>query len=73
MSALCAALFVQPAGIYSELGFVDMWDESRDARNYEGSLPVVAHPPCQLWGKMARVNYVRWGGEHNKPGNDGGC
>ena len=22
---------------------------------------------------MAKVNYARWGGEHNKPGNDGGC
>jgi hypothetical protein len=22
---------------------------------------------------MAAVNYARWGGEHNKPGNDGGC
>jgi hypothetical protein len=22
---------------------------------------------------MANVNYARWGGEHNKPGNDGGC
>lgn len=22
---------------------------------------------------MAHVNYARWGGDHNKPGNDGGC
>jgi len=22
---------------------------------------------------MARVNFARWGGEHNRPGNDGGC
>jgi hypothetical protein len=22
---------------------------------------------------MANVNYARWGGEHNRPGNDGGC
>lgn len=70
---LCAALFVQPSGIYSELGFVDMWGEARDARSYCGSLPVVAHPPCQLWGNMANVNYARWGGEHNRPGNDSGC
>jgi len=21
---------------------------------------------------MAKINYLRWGGEHNKPGNDGG-
>lgn len=67
-----AALFVQPFGVYNIEG-VDCWDEKRDARNYNGSLPVIAHPPCQLWGNMAFVNYARWGGEHNKPFNDGGC
>jgi len=67
-----AALYVQPDGCYSGLRGVDAWDEKRDARNYDGPYPVVAHPPCQRWGKMARVNYARWGGEHNRPGNDGG-
>lgn len=70
---LCAALYVQPDGCYSDLDSIDAWPEERDARKYEGVLPVVAHPPCQLWGKMAKVNFARWGGEHNKPGNDGGC
>lgn len=70
---MIAALFVQEGGCYYGLHSVDPWPESRDARNYKGDLPVVAHPPCQLWGKMARVNYKRWGGEHNRPGNDGGC
>jgi hypothetical protein len=73
MDAKVAALFVQPDGCYSELPFVDMWDEQRDARKYPGDLPVIAHPPCQLWGNLAYVNYTRWGGEHNKPGNDNGC
>lgn len=68
-----AALFVQPDGCYAGLDSVDCWPESRDARLYKGPHPVVAHPPCQLWGAMANVNYARWGGEHNKPGNDGGC
>lgn len=68
-----AALFVQSDGCYSQVPWVDMWPEDRDARNYMGPLPVVAHPPCQLWGAMAAVNYARWGGEHNRPGNDGGC
>lgn len=67
-----AALYVQPDGCYANLPFVDAWDEARDARLYAGPYPVVAHPPCQRWGKMARVNYARWGGEHNRPGNDGG-
>jgi len=26
-----------------------------------------------LWGAFAPINYKRWGGEHNRPGNDGGC
>lgn len=68
-----AALYVEPDGAYIGLPGVDTWDESRDARTYAGPHPVVAHPPCQRWGAMAAVNYARWGGEHNKPGNDGGC
>ena len=70
---MIAALFVQPDGCYAGLPDVDAWPEHRDARLYDGVLPVVAHPPCQLWGNMAAVNYARWGGEHNKLGNDGGC
>lgn len=68
-----AALFVDPAGVYAELPGVDLWPESRDARLYAGTDPVVAHPPCQLWTNFAALNYQRWGGEHNRPGNDGGC
>lgn len=68
-----AALFVQEYGCYSQDPLIDAWPEHRDARLYTGDLPVVAHPPCQLWGAMASVNYARWGGEHNRPGNDGGC
>lgn len=70
---VCAAIFVQPDGCYSNLSHVDCWPEVRDARLYAGPYPVVAHPPCQLWGSMASVNYARWGGEHNRPGNDKGC
>jgi hypothetical protein len=70
---MIAALFVETDGCYFDIPGVDPWDEARDARNYAGPHPVVAHPPCQRWGAMAKVNYVRWGGEHLKPGNDGGC
>lgn len=70
---MIAALYVEKGGSYFGLPDVDPWDESRDARTYEGPHPVVAHPPCQRWGAMAIVNYARWGGEHNRPGNDGGC
>lgn len=73
VSPSVAALFVQPDGCYANRHDIDAWPESRDARRYAGPLPVVAHPPCQLWGSMAAVNFARWGGEHNRPGNDGGC
>lgn len=68
-----AALFVQTGGVYFGLPDVDPWDEARDARLYAGPWPVVAHPPCQLWTNLAHVNFKRYGGEHNRPGNDGGC
>jgi hypothetical protein len=68
-----AALYVDPLGCYANLPGVDCWDESRDARRYAGPYPVVAHPPCHLWVNLAALNFKRYGGEHNRPGNDGGC
>lgn len=68
-----AALYIERSGPYDMFPLVDAWDKDRDARNYNGPHPVVAHPPCHLWGKFARINFKRWGGEHNRPGNDGGC
>ena len=73
MGGQIAALFVETSGCYLNLPGVDLWDVERDARKYDGPWPAVAHPPCQLWGRFAHVNYARWGGEHNRPGNDGGC
>ena len=70
---MIAALYVQTDGVYFGLPNVDPWDEKRDARKYAGPWPVVAHPPCQLWTNLAAVNFKRYGGEHNRPGNDGGC
>jgi hypothetical protein len=70
---MIAALFVETGGCYYNLPYVDPWDIHRDARKYNGPHPIVAHPPCQLWGPFAAINYKRWGGEHNRPGNDGGC
>ena len=69
---MISALFVQSEGCYFGIDDIDPWDEERDAKTYNGNNPVIAHPPCQLWGKMANVNFSRWGGEHNRPGNDGG-
>lgn len=65
-----AALYVDPAGVYAGLDDVELWDEARDARLYGGPWPVVAHPPCNRWGQLARVNNARWG---TMLGADGGC
>jgi hypothetical protein len=70
---MIAGLFIDPRGPYPELDGVDCWDSDRDARLYRGTAPVVAHPPCHLWTNLACVNYKRYGGEHNRPGNDRGC
>lgn len=68
---MIAALYVDGDGCYGGLPGVDVWDETRDARAYAGPHPVVAHPPCQRWGRF-------WHGSPRKPhqftmGDDGGC
>lgn len=68
---MIAALYVEAGGCYAGLPGVDAWDISRDARRYAGPYPVVAHPPCQRWGRF-------WHGSTRKPhqfklGDDGGC
>jgi hypothetical protein len=47
-----AALFVRHDSIYKEMPGVDAWDIERDARNWRGGCPVVAHPPCRAWGRL---------------------
>jgi hypothetical protein len=66
-----AALYVQRDGCYYGLPDVDPWDEARDARQYAGPWPVVAHPPCERWCMpLAKVNETRYG---HRVGDDGGC
>lgn len=67
---MIAALFVERNGPYFGLEGVDPWDESRDARKYAGPWPVVAHPPCARWCRLAGLVEARWG---HKRGDDGGC
>lgn len=68
---MIAALFVEKNGVYSGLPDVDVWDVERDARKYAGQYPVVAHPPCQRWGRY-------WSGGpsarvRRELGDDDGC
>jgi hypothetical protein len=67
---MIAALYVLKDGPYYGLPDVDPWPEERDARLYEGPWPVVAHPPCQRWGRFAR-GIERAGGP--LVGDDGDC
>lgn len=60
---MIAALYVATGGCYFGLPDVDPWDVTRDARLYAGPHPVVAHPPCERWG--------RWAGP--AIGQDDGC
>jgi hypothetical protein len=48
---MIAALYVETDGCYFGLPDVDPWDEQRDARLYGGPWPVVAHSPCERWGR----------------------
>lgn len=70
-----AALYVMKNGCYSNLEGIDPWDEARDARNYRGSHPVIAHPPCQRWGKMwfGQPLAISKGAPKKVLGEDGGC
>jgi hypothetical protein len=66
-----AALYVATNGCYFNLPGVDPWDEPRDARKFWGPGPVVAHPPCERWGR-----YSEGGPSHHgrfKTGDDGGA
>jgi hypothetical protein len=66
-----AALFVLPDGPYADVSGVDLWSKDRDARTYAGPFKVIAHPPCERWGRYwfggpsARVRRVK--------GDDDGC
>lgn len=70
-----AALYVETDGSYFGLPGVDPWDEARDARLYAGPHPVVAHPPCQRWGKLwaGQPLHIKRTGERKIKGDDGGC
>ncbi len=68
---MVAALYVETGGCYFGLPDCDPWDEPRDARLYAGPHAVIAHPPCQRYGRYwsggpsAKVRRIK--------GDDGGC
>jgi hypothetical protein len=46
-----SVLFARQDSYYKEI-CADVWDIDRDARNFTGTCPVVAHPPCRAWGRL---------------------
>lgn len=69
---MIAALFISDDGPYANRKDIDAWTELRDARKYTGPWKVIAHPPCERWGRY-------WSGGPNpkarrrKKGDDNGC
>lgn len=47
-----AVLFARADSNYKAMPVCDVWDIERDARNWPGGAPVVAHPPCRSWGRL---------------------
>lgn len=69
---MIAALFVAKDGPYFGLPNVDPYDLERDARSYAGPHSVVAHPPCERWGKY-HSGGPNPAAKRRVKGDDGGC
>jgi hypothetical protein len=54
-----SVLFARADSVYKTIPGADVWDEARDARQWPGGTPVVAHPPCRLWGKLRQFAKAR--------------
>lgn len=48
---MISALFVREGGPYFNDPEIDPWDISRNAMLYTGPNKVIAHPPCERWGR----------------------
>lgn len=68
---MIAALYVETGGTYFNLQGVQPWDVESDARAYTGPFPVVAHPPCQRWGRFWHGSTRR--AHQFRLGEDKGC
>lgn len=55
MNRNVSVLFARKDSCYKQL-CADVWDVDRDATCYKGKNPVVAHPPCRLFGRMRQFS-----------------
>lgn len=45
---------------YYQIPGLEVYDQDRDCRTFDGGMPVIVHPPCAQWSKMKAFS-------HNKP------
>ena len=53
---MIAALFARTDSRYKDFPeLFDVYDIDRDARGFNQSYPVLAHPPCRAWGMLSHM------------------
>jgi len=52
---MIGVLFARQDSRYKQLEGYDVYDIDRDARNFNGDYPVIAHPPCRAWGRLSHM------------------
>jgi hypothetical protein len=52
---MIGVLFARQDSRYKQLPGYDVYDIDRDARNFNESYPVIAHPPCRAWGRLSHM------------------
>jgi hypothetical protein len=58
---IAAVLFARRDSIYKTFEGLDVYDFERNALNFGGGLPVIAHPPCRAWGELSHMAKPRKG------------
>ena len=58
---MISVLFVRRDSAYKRNPTLDVYDADRDALTFKGENPVIAHPPCRSWGKLAHMAKPRDG------------
>ena len=51
-----AVLYARKNSIYKTLEGADVYDVERDARTFNYDLPLIAHPPCRLFGRLKQFS-----------------